>query len=166
MICAWKLPEEALKCSQGYPGPMTCGFRFGMGPGHDAFSFWCWRRLLRVPWTARKSNQSVLKEINPKYSLEGLMLKLKLQYFGHLMQRTDLKRSWCWERLKAGEGDDRGWDGWMASSTRWTWIWVNSGSWWWTGRPGMLQSMGRKELDMTEWLNWTELRWLYSFLLL
>ena len=88
----------------------------------DAFELWWWRRLLRVLWTARKSNQSILKEISPEYSLEGLMLKLKLQYFGHLMWRTDsLERPWCWERLKAGgEGDDRGWDGWMASPTQWT----------------------------------------------
>ena len=75
----------------------------------DAFELWCWRRLLRVPWTARRSNQSILKEINPEYSLEGLLLKLKLQYFGHLMWRTQWKRPWCWERLKAGgEGNDRG----------------------------------------------------------
>ena len=76
----------------------------------DAFELCCRRRLLRVPWTARRSNQSVLKEISPEYSLEGLMLKLKLQYFGHLMQRmTHWKRPWCWERLEAeGEGDDRG----------------------------------------------------------
>ena len=80
------------------------------------------------------------------------MLKLKLQYFGHLMQRP-----WFWERLKTGgEGDDRGWDGWMASPTRWTWVWVNSRSWWWTGGPGMLQSMGSKRWDTTEQLNWTE----------
>ena len=78
----------------------------------DAFELWCWRRLFRVPWTARRSNQSILKEISPEYSLEELMLKLKLQNFGHLMWRTHLKRPWCWERLKAGgEGDDRGWDG-------------------------------------------------------
>ena len=81
----------------------------------DAFELWCWIRLLRVPWTARRSNQPILKEISPEYSLEGLMLKVKLQYFGHLMQRTDsLKRPWCWWRLKAGEGGDRGQDGWMA----------------------------------------------------
>ena len=75
----------------------------------DAFELWCWRRFLRVPWTARRSNQFILKEISPEYSLEGLMLKLKLQYFGHLMWRTDsLESPWCWERLKAGrEGD--GW---------------------------------------------------------
>ena len=73
----------------------------------DAFELWCWRRLLRVPWTARIFNQSILKEISPECSLEGLMLKLKLQYFGHLMQRTDwLEKTWCWERLKArGEGN-------------------------------------------------------------
>ena len=97
----------------------------------DAFELWCWRRLLRVPRPARRSNQSILKEISPGYSLEGLMLKLKLQYFGHLMQElTHLKRLWCWEGLGAGgEGDDRGWDGWMASLTWWAWVWVNSGSW-------------------------------------
>ena len=88
----------------------------------DAFELWCWKRLLRVPWTARISNQSILKEISPEYSLEGLMLKLKLQYFGHLMWRIDsLGKDWCWERLKAGgERDNRGWDGWMASLTWWT----------------------------------------------
>ena len=96
----------------------------------DAFELWCWRRLLRVPWTARRSNQSILKEISPGCSLEGLMLKLKLHYFGHMMWRADsLKRPWCWERLKAGEGDDRGWDGWMASPTQWTWVWVDCESW-------------------------------------
>ena len=89
-----------------------------------------------------------------------MMLKLKLQYFGHLMRRVDsLERLWCWEGLEAGEeGDDRGWDGWMASLTRWTWIWVNSGSWWWAGRPGMLRFMGlqRVEHDWATELNWTE----------
>ena len=78
---------------------------------------WCfltvvWRRLLRVPWTARRSNQSILKEISPECYLEGLMLKLKLQYFGHLMWRANsLERSWCWERLRRGEEGDKGWDG-------------------------------------------------------
>ena len=99
-----------------------------------------------------------LKEISPEYSLEGLMLKLKLQYFGTWCEElTHLKRPWCWERLKAGrEGDDRGWDGWMASPTQWTWVWVNSGSWWWTGKPGMLQSMGVTK--SWTWLSdWTEL---------
>ena len=87
----------------------------------DACELWCWRRLLRVPWTARRSNQSILNEISPEYSLEEPMLKPKLQYFGHLMWRADsLKRHWCWERLKVEEGEDRGWRGWMASPTQWT----------------------------------------------
>ena len=110
----------------------------------DAFKLWCWRRLLRVPWTARRSNQSILNEINPEYSLEGLMLKLKLHYFGHLMQTTDsFEKTLILGRLKAGgEGDNRGWDGCIASLTRWTWVWGSSGNWWWTGKPGVLQSMG------------------------
>ena len=92
--------------------------------------------------------------------MEGLMLKLKLQYFGHLMQRTDsFEKTWCWERLKAGgDGDDREWDGWMASPTQSTWVWVNSGSWRWTGRPGMLQSMGLQRVrhDWATELNWID----------
>ena len=106
----------------------------------DAFELQCWRRLLRVPLTTRRPSQSILKEINPEKSLEGLMLRLILQYFGRLMPRTDsLERPWCWERLKVGgEGDSRGWNGWMASLTQWTWIWVDTGSWWWTGRRGVL----------------------------
>ena len=124
----------------------------------DAFELWCWRRLLRVPWTARRSNQSILKEISPECSLEGLMLKLKLQYFGHLMWRADsLEKTLCWERLRAGgEGDKGGWDGSTASPTRWTQVWVNSGSWWWTGRPGVLWFMGSQRVGH----NWaTELKW-------
>ena len=95
----------------------------------DPFDLWCWRRLLRVPWTVRRSNQSILKEISPEYSLKGLMLKLKLQYFGHLIgEPTHCKRHWCWERLKAGrEQGNRGWDGWMASLTWWTWVWGSLG---------------------------------------
>ena len=112
----------------------------------DAFELWCWKRLLRVPWTARRSSQSILKEISP--SLEGLMLKLKLQYFDHLMWRTDsLLKILMLGKLKAGgEGGDRGWDGWMASPTQWKWVWVSSGSWWWTRKPGMLQSMGSQRV--------------------
>ena len=92
------------------------------------FELWCWRRLLRVPWTAGRSNQSILKEISPENSLQGLILKLKLQSFGHLCEElTHLKRPWCWERLKVGgEGDDKGWDGWMASLTQWRWVWASS----------------------------------------
>ena len=115
----------------------------------DAFGLWCWRRLLRVLWTARRSNQSILKEISPEYSLEELMLKLKLDTLATWCEElTNWKRPWCWERLKAGgEGDDRGWDGWMASPTRWTWVWVSPGCWWWTGKPGVLRSMGSQSVD-------------------
>ena len=125
----------------------------------DVFALWCWRRLLRVLWTARRSNQSILKEISPECSLEGLMLKLKLQYFGHPMEELPhWKRPWCWERLKAGgEEHNRGWEGWMASPTRWTWVWVNSWSWsWWTGRTGILQTMGWQRVghDWAAELNW------------
>ena len=122
----------------------------------DAFELWCWRRLLRVPWTARRSNQSILKEISPEYTLEELMLKLKLQYLGHLMRRMDsLEKTWCWEILKAGgEWDDREWGDWTVSPIWWTWVWASSGSWWWTGRPGVLQSMGSQRV----WHDWvTEL---------
>ena len=136
-------------------------------PTNDALEVWCWRRLLRVPWTARRSNQSILKEISPEYSLEVLMLKLKLQYLATWCEElTPLKRPWCWERLKVGgegddrggEGDDRGWDGWMASPIPWTWVWVKSGSWWWTRRPGMLQSMWSQRVghDWVNELNWTQ----------
>ena len=121
----------------------------------DAFELWCWRRLLRVPWTERRSNQSILKEISPGYSLEGLMLKLKL-HATSCEELTHWKRPWCWEGLGAGgEGDDRGWDGCMASLTRHTWVWANSGSWWWTGRPGVLQFCAKS--DRIERLNWTEI---------
>ena len=108
----------------------------------DAFKLWCWKRLLRVPWTARRSNLSILKEINLEYSLEGLMLKLKLQYFG-CEELTHEKRLWCWERLKAGgEGDNREWDGWMASPTRWRRVWASSGRYLRMEKPGVLETMG------------------------
>ena len=126
----------------------------------DAFELWCWRRLLRVPWTARRPNQSILKEISPEFSSEGLMLKLKLQYFGYLMWRTDsLEKTLMLGKIEAaGEAHDKGWDGWMASPTRWTWVWVNSGSWWWTQRPGVLQSVHGVAKSQTQWateVNWT-----------
>ena len=116
----------------------------------DAFELWCWRRLLRVPWTARRSNHSILKEISPGISLERLMLKLKLQYFGHLMQRVDslektLMLGGIRGRRRRGR-HNRGWDGWMASLTRRTWVWVSSRRWWWTGRPGVLWFMGSQRV--------------------
>ena len=124
----------------------------------DTFEFWCWRRLLIVPWAARRSNQSILKEIRLECSLEGLMLKLKLQHFGHLMWRTDsLENTLMMGKIEGGRRrNDRGWDGWMASSTQWTWVWVNSGSWWWTGGPRVLQSMGSQ--SWTQLSDWTELK--------
>ena len=122
----------------------------------DAFELWCWRRLFRVPWTPR-SNQSILKKISADCSLDWLMLKLKLHTLPTWCEElTHFKGPWCLERLRAGEGDNRDWDGWMASSTQWTWVWVNSGSWWWTGRPGVLQSMGSQRVghDWATELNW------------
>ena len=132
----------------------------------DAFQLWSWRRLLRVPWTSRRSN-------HPKGN----------QYWIHWQdwcwswksntlatwckELTPWKRPWCWERLKAGgEGDDRRWDGWMASPTQCPWVWASSGSWWWTGRPGMLQSMGSQRVGhhwATE-LNWVVCRILVPWL--
>ena len=121
----------------------------------DAFELWCWRRLLRILWTARRSNQSTLKEISPEYSLERWMLKLKRQYFGHLMQRFDSFE----KTLMLGEGDNRGWDGWMASTTQWTWVWLNSRNWWWTERPGILWFMGSERIGhyWVTGLKWAEL---------
>ena len=125
----------------------------------DALGLWCWRRLLRVPWTARRSSLSILKEISTEFSLEGLMLNLKLKHFGHLMWRTDsFEKSLRLGKIKVGgEGDDRGWDSWMASLNQFTWVWVNSGWWWWTGKPGVLQSMGSQRVrhDWEIELNWT-----------
>ena len=121
----------------------------------DAFELWYWRRLLRVPW---RSNQSILKEISPGCSLDRLMLKLKLQYFGHLMQRADpfertLMLGKIEGRRRRGQQRMRWW---MASLTQWTWVWVNSGSWWWTGRPGVLQFIGLQIVGH----DWTpELKW-------
>ena len=109
----------------------------------DAFELWCWRRLLS-PLDCKEINQSILKGISPENSLEGPMLKLKLQYFGHLMWRTDsLEKTLMLGKVEGGgEGDDRGWGGWMASLTQWTWVWAIFGRWWRTGKPGILQSMG------------------------
>ena len=129
-------------------------------PRIDAFELWCWRRLLRVPWTARRSNQSILKETSPGCSLEGLVLKLKLPILWPPHAKSwligkdpDAGRDWGQE-----EKGTTGWDGWMASLTRWMWIWVNSGSWWWTGRPGVLRFMGSQRVrrDWATELNWTE----------
>ena len=139
----------------------------------DAFILWSWR-LLRVPWTARRSNQSILMEISPEYSPEGLMLKLKHHTLATWCEElTHWKRPWFWDRLRAGgEGDDRRWDGWMASPTWWTWVWTSSKSWCWTGKPGVLQSMGLQrvghnwvtELNRTELTAWNDIcSWAWLF---
>ena len=110
----------------------------------DAFELWGWERLWKVLWTARRSNQTILKEINPEYSLEGLMLKLKLQYSGHLMQKANsLEKTLMLGKIKGRRRREwRGWDGWMASPTQWRWVLASSGRWQRTGKPGVLQSMG------------------------
>ena len=116
----------------------------------DPFELWCWRRFLRVPWTARRSVLGVHWK-DRCWSWNSNTLATWCE------ELTHLKRPWCWERLKAGgEGAYRGWDGWMASLTQWTWVWVNSGSWWWTGRPGVLGFMGLQRVghDWATELNW------------
>ena len=120
----------------------------------DAFKLWCWRRLLRVPWTARRSNQSILREINLEYSLEGLMLKLKLHYFGHLMWTADsgkvpdAGKDWG-QKKRLSEDEMAGWHHQYNGPE----TWANFGRWWGTERSGVLQSMGLQQLDMTGWLN-------------
>ena len=134
----------------------------------DAFKLWCWRRPLRIPWTARRSNQSILKEISPGCSLEDWCWSWNSSTLATSCEElTHWKRPWCWEGLGAGgEGDDRRWDDWMASPTRWAWVWVNSGSLWWTGRPGVLWFMGSQRVghDWVAELNWTKLiKFTYDF---
>ena len=181
MLAPWKKSCDHLRqhikkqrhyfAGQG-PSSQSCGFssshvwmwelnhKESWAPKNWCFELWYWKILLRVPWTPRRSNQSILKEISPECSLERLMVKLKLPIFWS----SDAKHwligkdpAWCWERLMAGgEWDDRGWDGWMASPTWWTWVWASSGSWWWTGKPGVLQSMESQRVrhDWATDLNW------------
>ena len=127
----------------------------------DAFELWCWRRLLRVPWTARKSNQSIQRKSIRNIHWKDWCWSWNSNTLATWCEElTHWKRPWCWERLKVGEGDDRGWDDWMASPTKQTWVWASSGSWWWIGKPGMLQSMGLQRVRH-EWV--TELNWIYAF---
>ena len=128
----------------------------------DAFELGCWRRLLRVPWTARRSNQFILKEISLNIHWKDWCWSWNSNTLATWCEEvTHWKRPWCWEGLKAGgKGDERGWDGWMASPTQWTQVWVDSGSWWWTGRPGMLQFIGSQ--NRTRLSDWTELNWMES----
>ena len=124
----------------------------------DAFKLWCWRRLLTVPWTAKRSSQYILKEISPEYYWKDWCWSWNSNTLATWCEElTHCKRPWCWERLKAGEeGDDRGWDARMASPTQWTWVWASSGSWWWTGKPGVLQftELQRVGHDWAAELNW------------
>ena len=126
----------------------------------DAFELWCWRRLLRVPWTAKRSNQLILKEISLVIHWKDWCWSWNSNTLATWCEElTHWKTPWCWERLNVGgEEDDRGWDIWMAPPTLWTWVWVGSRSWWWTGRPGVLQSVGSQTVGH----NWaTELNWFY-----
>ena len=184
MLTPWKesydQPRQYIQKWRHYfanKGPSSQGY--GFSSGH----VWMWKLDHEEGWTLKdwcfwivvleKTLEGPLdsKEIQPvhsegdqpRISLERMMLKLKLQYFGHLMWRVDsLEKTLMLGRIGGwGEGNDRGWDGWMASGTRWTWVWVNSGSWWWTGRPGLLWFMGSQR-DGHDWateLNWTELNW-------
>ena len=126
----------------------------------DALELWYWRRLLRIPWTARRSNQSILREISPGCSLQRLMLKLKLQYFDHLMRRADsLRKTLMLGKIEGWRRRGRQRMRWLdGSPTQWTWVWVNSGSWWWTGTPGVLRFMGSQGVghDWATELKWTE----------
>ena len=123
----------------------------------DYFELLCWRRLLWVPWTSRRSNQSILKKISPEFGEIDAEAEV-LNTLPWCEEQTRWKRPWFWERLKAGEeGDNRGWDGWMTSPTQWTWVWASYGSSWWTGKPGMLQSMGSQRVGhLATELNWTD----------
>ena len=123
----------------------------------DAFELWCWRRLLRVPWTARRLNQSILKEISWNIQWKEWCWSWSCNTLATWCKElTPWKRHQCWERSKAGEGNDREWGGWMAPPTPWTWVWASSGSWWWTGKTGMLHSIGSQRVrhDWATELNW------------
>ena len=125
----------------------------------DAFELWCWRRL------ASPLDCKDIQPVHPKGAQSCFVVHWKdwcWSWNSNTLATwcedlTHLKRPWCWERLRAGEGDDRGWDGWMASPTQWTWVWVDSGSRWWTGRPGLLWSMGSQRVGH-DWV--TELNWM------
>ena len=145
--------------SSGHVWMLELGYKESWVPKKWCFWTVALEKTLESPLNARRSNQSILKEISPGCSLEGLMLKLK--YFGHLMWRADsFEKTLSWERLRAGgEGDDRGWDGWMVSPTWWTWVCVDSGVGDGQGGLACCSSQGHKESYTTEWMNWSELNW-------
>ena len=173
-------PTQHIKKQRHYfanKSPSSQGYGFSIGhvwvweldeKESWAVKNWCFwavalEETLESPLDCSEIQPVILREVNPEFSLEGLMLKLKLQYFDHLMQRADsFEKNLMLKKLKVGgEGDDRAWDGWMASLIQWTWIWVTSGSWWWTGRPVILQSMGSQRVGH-DWV--TELNWCLEFL--
>ena len=129
----------------------------------DAFELWYWRRL-KSPLDCKE-----IQPVHPKGNQSWIFIgrtdaeaQTPILWPNWCEEPTSWKRPWCWEKLKAGgKGDNRGWDGWMASRTRWTWVWVNSGRWWWTGRPGVLRFMGSQRVghDWATELNWTESGW-------
>ena len=133
----------------------------GLALKNQCFLTGCWRRLLRVPWIAR-SNQSILKEISPIHWKDWCWNWSSNTLTTWCKELTQWKRPWCWEKIDSGRrrGRQLGWDGWVASLTQCTWVWVSSGSWWWTGRPGVLQSMELQRVGHDS----TELNWLYLLL--
>ena len=165
-----KSRDITLPSSQGYG--FSCGhvwmwefdYKESWALRIDAFELSCWRRLLGVPWTARRSNWLILKETVLDVHWKDWCWSWNSNTLATWWEElTHLKRPWCWERLKArGEGDDRGWDDWMTSPTWWTWIWISSGIWWWTGKPGMLPSMASQRVrhNWETELNWTENNWI------
>ena len=154
----WKVKVKSLSRVQPSATPWTAAYEAPPSMGFSRQEYWSGVPLPSPSCTARRSNQSILKEISPEYSLEGLMLKLKFQFFGHLMRRNDsLEKILMLGKIEGRRtGDDRGWDRWMALLSRWTWVWASSGSWWCTGKPGMLHPQGCKKSDTTERRNWTE----------
>ena len=131
----------------------------------DAFEMWWWWRLLRVPWTAWRSNQSMLKKSILNIHWKDWCWRWNSDTLATWCEELiHLKRPWYWERLKTGgEGDSRGWNGWIATSMRWSRVWLGFRSWWWTGKPGALQSMGSQS-QIAVWLNWTVLGWIFFWI--
>ena len=138
-------------------------YKESWAPKNWCFEMWCWRKLLRVPWTARRSNQSKRRLVLSVHRKDWCWSWNSSTLATWCEELTRFKRPWCWERLRAGgEVDDKGWEGWMASPTQWTRVWVDSGSWRWTGRPGVLRSMGLQRVGH-DWA--TELNFSYGYLL-
>ena len=171
MLVPWKKrynqPRQHIKRQRHYfanKGPSSQSYDFSSNhvwmwelDYKESWELWYWRRLLRVPWTAKRSKQPIPKEISPDIHWKDWCWSWNSNTLATWCEKlTHWKRRWCWGWLKAGEGDDRGWDGWMALPTQWTWVWVTSGSWWYAEKPGMLQSMGLPRVGH----NWViELMW-------